>query len=64
MRERELPCDGCGTVTRFEVPPCPDGHGTDCPELVCTDCGGAYLLATTILRPVRLRRTASRSHAA
>ena len=47
MLERELPCDGCGTVTRFEAPPCPDGHGADCPELVCTGCGDAYLLATT-----------------
>ena len=64
MLERELPCDGCGTVTRFEAPPCPDGHGADCPELVCTGCGDAYLIATTPLPPARPRHAAAASLAA
>ena len=29
----------------FEVPPCADGHDEDCPELVCTRCGAAEVVA-------------------
>ncbi|MFD0899945.1 hypothetical protein [Actinomadura sediminis] len=28
----------------FEQPPCPDGHGPDCPERACVDCGSAVLV--------------------
>ncbi|MEV5828538.1 hypothetical protein AB0L25_23550 [Spirillospora sp. NPDC052242] len=28
----------------FEQPPCPDGHGPDCPERACVDCGTAVLV--------------------
>jgi hypothetical protein len=31
------------------VPPCEDGHD-DCPELVCTGCGGAVVLVPITLR--------------
>jgi len=34
-------CAECGDTT-FEQPPCADGHGEDCPELVCAGCGMAY----------------------
>jgi hypothetical protein len=34
-------CAECGDTT-FEQPPCADGHGEDCPELVCARCGMAY----------------------
>jgi hypothetical protein len=34
----------------FEVPPCADGHDSDCPELVCTRCGAAELLFPLPLR--------------
>lgn len=46
VQVRELPCDTCGTEMLFEVPPCVDGHGDDCPELVCTGCGSALLMLT------------------
>ena len=36
-------CAGCADITTHEVPLCPDGHDSDCPELVCTDCGAAVL---------------------
>ncbi|WP_242886235.1 hypothetical protein [Actinomadura litoris] len=28
----------------FEQPPCPDGHGEECPERACTECGTAMLV--------------------
>jgi hypothetical protein len=34
-------CAECGGTT-FERPPCEDGHGDECPELVCAGCGMAY----------------------
>lgn len=37
-------CSSCGTERPFEQPPCFDGHGADCPEWACTDCGEALLL--------------------
>ncbi|QFG20704.1 hypothetical protein [Actinomadura sp. WMMB 499] len=27
----------------FEQPPCSDGHGSDCPERACVECGAAVL---------------------
>jgi hypothetical protein len=38
-------CSGCADVREFEVPDCDEGHGADCPELVCIDCGEALLVA-------------------
>src|SRR5690606_35021409 len=38
-----LYCSTCGDERVFEQPPCPDGHGGECPELACTDCGSAVL---------------------
>ncbi len=45
-------CPACTQPRAFERPPCPDGHGRDCPELVCTACGCALLLDTPA-QPVR-----------
>ena len=39
---RHCPC--CGDERAFETPPCPDGHGPDCAELACRDCGAALLV--------------------
>ena len=38
-------CPSCGDERLFEVPPCPDGHGADCPERACVACGTALLVA-------------------
>ncbi|NJP33490.1 hypothetical protein [Micromonospora thermarum] len=54
MSTREMHCDVCEGVRPFEVPPCVDGHGTDCPELICTGCGAAVLIATFAFRTPRL----------
>lgn len=51
MSDRELYCDTCEGVVLFEAPFCGDGHGADCPELVCTGCGAAVLVATITFRP-------------
>ncbi|MEV4482155.1 hypothetical protein [Micromonospora coxensis] len=56
MSDRELHCDTCGGVQPFEAPPCADGHDADCPELVCTGCGAAVLIATFAFRAPRLDR--------
>jgi hypothetical protein len=39
---RHCPC--CGDERAFETPPCADGHGPDCAELACRDCGTALLV--------------------
>ena len=49
MRERDMHCATCDSEMIFEVPPCEDGHD-DCPELVCTRCGAAEVLAPIVLR--------------
>ncbi|MFE9652279.1 hypothetical protein [Micromonospora sp. NPDC006431] len=65
MSDREFHCDTCEGVALFEAPPCVDGHGADCPELVCTGCGAALLIATFAFRAPRLdqrRRGARPAH--
>lgn len=37
-------CSACGDERAFERPPCLDGHGADCPEYACVDCGYAVFL--------------------
>ncbi|MFE9204781.1 hypothetical protein [Micromonospora sp. NPDC007230] len=56
MSDREFHCDTCEGVALFEAPPCVDGHGADCPELVCTGCGAALLIATFAFRAPRLEQ--------
>ena len=52
-------CSTCATEAAFERPDCPDGHGADCPELVCVLCGDALmvdLLPTRRARQARVGR--------
>ncbi|SNT51902.1 hypothetical protein SAMN05443665_103842 [Actinomadura meyerae] len=37
-------CSTCGDERVFEQPPCSDGHGAECPERACTECGTAVLV--------------------
>jgi hypothetical protein len=37
-------CVSCESERAFEVPPCEDGHGLDCLDLACVDCGHAVVL--------------------
>ncbi|WP_204264193.1 hypothetical protein [Geodermatophilus normandii] len=56
------PCPTCGEDRLFEQPPCADGHTDDdgeCPEWLCTDCGGAFLLGGVhAVVPAAVRRAA------
>lgn len=46
-------CHNCAQRTDFEQPPCPDGHGPDCPEWYCTRCGTATLVGWSLGRLAR-----------
>ena len=37
-------CDGCADERPFVAPPCEDGHGADCVDLMCVDCGEAIVV--------------------
>lgn len=53
-------CAGCRVDTPFEVPPCADGHGGDCIDLACVECGLALvagiLFETMAPGPARVAR--------
>ncbi|HEV7203122.1 MAG TPA: hypothetical protein VGN18_00860 [Jatrophihabitans sp.] len=36
-----LYCPTCARESLAESPPCPDGHGDDCPDHACVECGTA-----------------------
>jgi hypothetical protein len=36
-------CGECKDERHFEAPPCEDGHGIDCFDLACSDCGAAIV---------------------
>ena len=61
MSERELRCVICDGDMMFEVPPCIEDHD-DCPELVCTRCGMAEVVAPIVVhfwrKPTNPRRVA------
>lgn len=37
-------CTHCREERDFEQPPCGEGHGVDCPDLACIECGMAVVL--------------------
>ena len=47
-------CASCEGERAFEVPPCEDGHGLDCIDLACVDCGHAMVLGVLIADDVVL----------
>ncbi|EIV93265.1 hypothetical protein [Frankia sp. QA3] len=64
-----LACAECGDERPFEQPPCADGHGADCPEWACTECGAAVLVGPVPAarpaahpRPAREAAAAARDH--
>ena len=36
-------CAECKDEKAFEAPPCADGHGIDCLDLACVECGFAIV---------------------
>jgi hypothetical protein len=58
------PCPSCGQERAFETPPCADGHGPDCAELACRDCGAALLVEPLLVDPLVATRRRSRRRSA
>ena len=56
-------CSTCATEAAFEQPACVDGHGADCPELVCVLCGDALFVDLLPEARARRSRRAPRAHA-
>ncbi|HEV7655293.1 MAG TPA: hypothetical protein VGP36_11275 [Mycobacteriales bacterium] len=52
------PCPRCGDERAFETPPCGDGHGPECTELACRDCGTALLVGPYATESPTVRRSA------
>ncbi len=46
-------CRNCARTTEFEQPPCRDGHGADCPEWYCTQCGAATIVGRDFIADSR-----------
>lgn len=44
-------CHDCADERPFEQPECVDGHGADCIEWCCTECGGAVLVGMIVAEP-------------
>lgn len=43
--DRVLFCPVCSDERPFVQPECADGHGADCPEWACAECGHAVLVS-------------------
>ena len=41
-------CPECADERPFEMPPCEDGHGADCLDLACLDCGFAVVVGVMV----------------
>ncbi|MEJ5945445.1 hypothetical protein WDZ17_09090 [Pseudokineococcus basanitobsidens] len=50
----DIDCSVCGRAVPHELVECVDGHGEDCPDRVCTDCGSVLVVGSA----PALRRTA------
>jgi hypothetical protein len=51
-------CTVCGEETAHEAVPCQDGHGGDCPEVVCVGCGYVAVIGA-VVEPTPSRPAAS-----
>ena len=41
-------CAACEDERPFETPPCEDGHGLDCLDLACVECGHAVVVGVLV----------------
>jgi hypothetical protein len=49
MTEQFRWCAGCDVEQVFMAPPCQDGHGLDCLDLACVECGHAIVVGLLIV---------------
>jgi hypothetical protein len=54
-----LYCPTCQRDSLAEAPPCPDGHGDECPDRACVECGTALVLDAPLFETVRPGRHAA-----
>lgn len=59
MIEVERYCACCGEVCGFEHVSCQDGHGAECPEFCCVECGAAVLVGILAEAPAPRVRVAA-----
>jgi hypothetical protein len=59
--DQYLHCSNCGEARQAETPPCSDGHGPDCPDRACIECGAALFIG---LFTARTRARPADRHAA
>jgi hypothetical protein len=52
-------CSVCDDERSFEQPPCADGHGAECPEFACAECGMAIVVGDDPQLPVIVRSWAA-----
>ena len=48
-------CPVCASKQLFETPECADGHGADCPDRACVQCGTALLVDASAPAPAKRR---------
>ena len=53
MSETYRWCVGCDDEQVFVAPPCDDGHGEECLDLACIDCGHAITVGVLVVAQVR-----------
>jgi hypothetical protein len=44
-------CAVCGRRRLLVAPPCAEGHGADCPDRICAECGTAVFLDPVVVAP-------------
>jgi hypothetical protein len=54
-----LYCPTCARDSLAEAPPCPDGHGDECPDRACVECGTALVLDAPLFATLPRRRPAA-----
>jgi hypothetical protein len=54
-----LYCPTCARESLAETPPCPDGHGDQCPDRACVECGTALLLDAPLFATLPVKRSAA-----
>ena len=53
-------CPVCGHENVLVAPDCTEGHGADCPDRLCVDCGTALFVGILVGLPRRSRRPSTR----
>jgi hypothetical protein len=49
-------CPDCAGEREFVQPECADGHGADCPEWACVECGAAIVVGLFPFEEIQDRR--------